>query len=465
MAEAQVNGAAATAPAAAPPSSAAPAAPPVAAGDDKGDNWRFIPPQSVREDQVQNAVNFLSHPKVKNSPVVYRRSFLERKGLTREEIDEAFRRVPDPPSTTSAAPVPAAPTAGPVTAVALPAQTAAVAVVPRKGARWTQVVLAIGVLSAAGAGAAVVTKTYLFPRMKAWLRRIVLDEESSEQKKSRLDVEASKASAALTAATTEMAALVRELVSSRHEERRYFDTVVKSMEAQTREIKLRLDTLIQLQKKGNITSSETNVYKAQVPRDAKDSTGVAFEPARPSSAPYSFDPDRFAPSAKYSEILAMVERGEKPPGIRDVNDKPPNPTQPASNSMLQPKTKPWESHVPSENGASAQPWWRQRDGDAKITENSVKIVEMEDQDTVSSDGAFSASPQIETAGRAWVPPPVPKTILPGVDAAIRHKSPSPVSYPSYDNVHSNGTSTDNAEGSSSSEIRESTSEVTVEEAE
>ncbi len=48
----------------------------------------------MREDYIQNAVNFLGHPKVKGSPVFYRRSFLEKKGLTKEEIDEAFRRVP-----------------------------------------------------------------------------------------------------------------------------------------------------------------------------------------------------------------------------------------------------------------------------------------------------------------------------------------------------------------------------------
>lgn len=50
--------------------------------------------QPMREDQIQNAVNFLQHPKVRGSPVVHRRSFLEKKGLTKEEIDEAFRRVP-----------------------------------------------------------------------------------------------------------------------------------------------------------------------------------------------------------------------------------------------------------------------------------------------------------------------------------------------------------------------------------
>lgn len=54
----------------------------------------FVNSEPMREEQVQNAVKFLSHPKVKGSPVMYRRSFLEKKGLTKEEIDEAFRRVP-----------------------------------------------------------------------------------------------------------------------------------------------------------------------------------------------------------------------------------------------------------------------------------------------------------------------------------------------------------------------------------
>ena len=43
---------------------------------------------------VRQAVAFLSNPKVKGSPVRFRRSFLEKKGLSAEEIDEAFRRCP-----------------------------------------------------------------------------------------------------------------------------------------------------------------------------------------------------------------------------------------------------------------------------------------------------------------------------------------------------------------------------------
>lgn len=54
----------------------------------------FVNSEPIREEQVQNAVKFLSHPKVRGSPIMYRRSFLEKKGLTKDEIDEAFRHVP-----------------------------------------------------------------------------------------------------------------------------------------------------------------------------------------------------------------------------------------------------------------------------------------------------------------------------------------------------------------------------------
>lgn len=47
----------------------------------------------IREDLVQSAVSFLKHPKVVTSSDGQRRSFLENKGLTVEEIDEAFQRL------------------------------------------------------------------------------------------------------------------------------------------------------------------------------------------------------------------------------------------------------------------------------------------------------------------------------------------------------------------------------------
>jgi hypothetical protein len=95
--------------------------------------------QELREDQIGNAVAFLTHPKacpkfglckvalrnkgfsghptlfipvsiaqVRESPIATKRSFLERKGLTAAEIDEAIRRVGSTGhSSTLATPVPA----------------------------------------------------------------------------------------------------------------------------------------------------------------------------------------------------------------------------------------------------------------------------------------------------------------------------------------------------------------------
>jgi len=54
--------------------------------------------EPMREELVQSAVSFLKHPKVIASSDVQRRSFLENKGLTVDEIEEAFRRLLSPPS-------------------------------------------------------------------------------------------------------------------------------------------------------------------------------------------------------------------------------------------------------------------------------------------------------------------------------------------------------------------------------
>jgi len=53
----------------------------------------LVSTELLREDLVQSAVSFLKHPKVVACSDGQRRSFLENKGLTMDEIDEAFRRL------------------------------------------------------------------------------------------------------------------------------------------------------------------------------------------------------------------------------------------------------------------------------------------------------------------------------------------------------------------------------------
>ncbi|XP_010230993.1 peroxisomal membrane protein PEX14 isoform X1 [Brachypodium distachyon] len=66
--------------------------------DIKGEATVVTDSEPMREELVQSAIVFLKHPKVVASSNVQRRSFLENKGLSVDEIDEAFRRLLSLPS-------------------------------------------------------------------------------------------------------------------------------------------------------------------------------------------------------------------------------------------------------------------------------------------------------------------------------------------------------------------------------
>jgi hypothetical protein len=97
-----------------------------------------------------------SPAQVAGSPAATKRSFLERKGLTAAEIDEAFRRVPEDAFTSSAPPQQQAPAAAqqpqqyaqqqqqqhPQGAL-VPAQQQQLGAPPQEGYRWTQVRAAV----------------------------------------------------------------------------------------------------------------------------------------------------------------------------------------------------------------------------------------------------------------------------------------------------------------------------------
>ena len=53
----------------------------------------LITPMALREDLISSAISFLSDPKVQSAPLAKKVSFLESKGMTSEEIEEAMARV------------------------------------------------------------------------------------------------------------------------------------------------------------------------------------------------------------------------------------------------------------------------------------------------------------------------------------------------------------------------------------
>ncbi|QCD81076.1 peroxin-14 [Vigna unguiculata] len=415
----------------------------------------FVNSQPMREEQVQNAVKFLSHPKVRGSPVMYRRSFLEKKGLTKEEIDEAFRRVPDSAPTVQTGGVnqdgqlksssnnqqqTQLKTLQPVSPASTGVNTSS-GTLPRSRFHWSHALIAVGLLAASGAGTAIIIKKSLLPRLKSWIRKVVLDNDDEELKKSddkpTLMEEAAQAAKSAAAAAAEVAKVSQEILASKGEERRYFVDVVSLLDKQVQEMKSMTNAIRRLEGQEDLQISQTSSKQLIVNGKAD----YDMRSVRSSSPPASVQPSSGLHPKSYMEIMAMVQRGEKPSNTRDISHLPPNRSQQPSNPLLVPRSKlyykmfcPWEvgqvqntstqilqSQVNGEdlntktqdtslvNGDDPLPWWQKK---------NVRITEI-DNENGSNGVPYAAATSQQPVQRVWVPPQPPPIAMPGAAEAIR----------------------------------------------
>ncbi|XWS37485.1 hypothetical protein CRYUN_Cryun19dG0046900 [Craigia yunnanensis] len=414
----------------------------------------------MREDQVLNAVKFLSHPKVRGSPVVYRRSFLERKGLTKEEIDEAFRRVPDPPPSSQPASLNQDGQVKPSSNVqtqatmqtlqpvaAAPTGIASVGTLARSRFHWYHAVFAVGLLAASGAGTAVLIKNAIIPRLKSWIRKVVLEEENDNTKKSdaksSLAEETAAATKAAAAAAADVAKASQEMLNSKTEERRRIEELMNLIDVQVQEMKSMSNAIRKLEGQSN-SSGRTFVYhedhrvsaSSTKQSNVNGKADADVRSVRSSSPPASVEPPH---SKSYMETMEMIQRGEKPSNIREVNYMPSNPNQQPSYPRIAPRTKPWEaqngssqvlkSQVSAEglnqkvqdNGLnylvddeSSTPWWQPK---------NVRITEIENEDEFKA-GPYGVRTNEQPVQRSWVPPRPPPVAMPEAAEAIRQPKSS-----------------------------------------
>ncbi|KAI5423439.1 hypothetical protein KIW84_046408 [Lathyrus oleraceus] len=203
----------------------------------------FVNSEPLWEEQVQNAVKFLSHPKVKGSPIMYR-SFLEKKGLTKEEIDEAFRRVPD---------------VAPTVQIDGGNQDGRLKSSSKQAQQQTlQPVLP----ASAGAGTVLIIKNSLLPRLNSWIRKVVLDKDDELSRetnnKPTLAEEVAQAAKSAAAAATNVAKASQDMLASKGEERKYFVEVVSLLDKQVQEIKLMTNAIRILEGKEDPRASQTS---------------------------------------------------------------------------------------------------------------------------------------------------------------------------------------------------------------
>ncbi|XP_012700292.1 peroxisomal membrane protein PEX14 isoform X5 [Setaria italica] len=433
------------------------------------------PPQPVREDYVQNAVKFLSHPKVKGSPVVYRRSFLEKKGLTTQEIDEAFRRVPDPqPSaTTATASQPqqqansqnqstGVQTYAPVQSV-LPGTAGPVVLRTQPRFSWYQAFLAAGLLLGFGASAAVFIKKLFIPRLKSWIRSVVAegDEIQGNQPKAKIDEETAEAVKASASAVSAIAKTNQQLLASKDEEKKILSTLTQALDSQARELKSLSESLNHSRESINITredrfsqyrpleehappairngpvnsswraSQQTNMYGA--------SNGDFGSGWRSSFAPAPIEPTAGSFSRScFEQTMSTAQRGDRSSGSKPWEMQQYSQQRPGygSNSQLSDDgsyTDAQDNYPPSYHQNGKAPDF-QADEPRPLTYNT---------------GIEERPPP----QRRWMPPQPPGVVMPEAAAAIRQPKTLP-KQPSSDASEAAGEMQVNGASSASAVVTE-----------
>ncbi|KAK4479326.1 hypothetical protein RD792_014838, partial [Penstemon davidsonii] len=418
----------------------------------------FVNSEPIREEQVQNAVKFLSHPKVRGSPVLYRRSFLERKGLTKEEIDEAFRRVPDPaPDVSATQPVVSNQDGQPKSLSNFAQQPATQVAQPTPRGKlsrfhWSHALMAVGFLAVSGAGTAVIFKVPNFtsqfwwtcllqnsiiPRLKSWIRKVVFEEEDEEGPlkkklaKPSIAEEAASAAKAAAAAAADVARVSQEMLVTKSEgrsilcsssQKRCFEELINMLYAQVQEMKS-MSIAIQKLEVGQRTNERIFVEERN---DQRVSATSSRQPYANGKADTNLRSVRsLSPPASVEPSVAPHPKSY----MEEINDAPPNPNQPVSNPRITPRPKPWEvsqsqnssTNTEINNGSSYEFQDNQLSGDNEVAwwqQKNVRITEIEsgnDQKFGSSNVLSNERP----VQRSWVPPQPPPVVMPEAAAAIR----------------------------------------------
>ncbi|KAF6981558.1 hypothetical protein CFC21_000025 [Triticum aestivum] len=387
------------------------------------------PPQPVREEYVQNAVKFLSHPKVRGSAVVYRRSFLQNKGLTNDEIDEAFRRVPDPPPTTASPPTQTqspVPAAAPQ-AYAQPAAGPIVVAAPQPRLTWYRAFIAAGLLLGFGASAAVFVKKLLLPRLKSWIRRVVAEGHEATELKAKIDEETREAVKASATAVSAIAQTNQELLASKDEEKKILVTLTQALDSQAKVLKSLSESLSHSRDSVNITREDRFSHYRPLEEHAPSATrngpvntpwrppqqpnmygapNSDFGSGRPSFAPAPTEPTSGSYSRSYVE--QTVQRGDnRSSGTKQALEMLQHAEQKLayrSNAYL------------SEDGSYSQA----QDNYAPSYHQNGKAPDFhaeEPRPLAYSSGVVERPPP----QRQWVPPQPPGVAMPEAAAAIRQQ--------------------------------------------
>eukprot|EP00339_Tiarina_fusa_P005202 CAMPEP_0117014858 /NCGR_PEP_ID=MMETSP0472-20121206/11978_1 /TAXON_ID=693140 ORGANISM="Tiarina fusus, Strain LIS" /NCGR_SAMPLE_ID=MMETSP0472 /ASSEMBLY_ACC=CAM_ASM_000603 /LENGTH=496 /DNA_ID=CAMNT_0004718527 /DNA_START=18 /DNA_END=1508 /DNA_ORIENTATION=+ len=333
----------------------------------------------MREDMISNAIKFLSHENVKRTPLVRRVAFLEKKGLTNEEITEALRRVGEAPSSTT----PATPTSAPVQTYAqappIPqrVQYAPVPAPPPPQSSTFKVVATSVVLTLSAAGGLAWLYNSFFRKQleqdktkkKPITREIDFSDDDAELK----DTENSEIPKPTLQAS--MSELVQVMKTQQNEVNDTLKMVHSVLSTPTPQNTRSTTDQINVKELTNAITELHSLLKSNKASEPRETTQTPINPVNPkltssfSSSPspsvYNTTPMRstkgvgspntntqketVSPVANsssapksFSEVMKMVQSGEPLPNVKQIDDSPINPSAVVTASATEKPLKPWE---------------------------------------------------------------------------------------------------------------------------
>ncbi|KAK7281453.1 hypothetical protein RIF29_09461 [Crotalaria pallida] len=121
---------------------------------------------------------------------------------------------------------------------------------------WSHALIAVGVLVASGAGTAMLIKNSILPRLKSWMRNVVLEEDDQSKRKDSKLTLAEEAAQAAAIAAAPMAKASQEILASKSEDRIYFVEVVSLLDKQVQEMKSMTNAIRRLEASSGFSVSK-----------------------------------------------------------------------------------------------------------------------------------------------------------------------------------------------------------------
>ena len=103
--------------------------------------------------------------------------------------------------------------------------------------------------------------------------------------------------------------------------------------------------------------------------------------------------------ASYRDVLDMLDKGLTPPGIRDIDDKPPDPSRAVPRAQVEPRRKPWEAAGSVTDASNGPERHTENDFSANDAGGSEPGTKTSFENQNDADASFG--------GEGWRPPSVP----------------------------------------------------------